>query len=80
MKLIAGVKVSISEEMKRKIREIYQKIITLLRKRHLNGKNPFLTLNNWAAPPSLIGQKKSQRTSPVDSKTDSRRHSIAPQV
>ena len=80
MKLIAGVKVSISEEMKRKIRETYKKIITLLKKRHLNGKNPFLTLNNWAVPPSLIRQKKSQRTSPVDSKTDSRRHSITPQV
>lgn len=45
MKLIAGVKVAISEEMKRKVREIYQKTITLLRKCQLNRKNLFLTVN-----------------------------------
>ena len=36
------------DEMKRKVKEIYQKRITLLMKTHLNGKNLFLALNTWA--------------------------------
>ena len=36
------------DEMKRKIKEVYQKRITLLMKTHLNGKNLFLALNTWA--------------------------------
>ena len=39
---------SIFDEMKRKIKEVYQKRITLLMKTHLNGKNLFLALNTWA--------------------------------
>ena len=34
--------------MKRKVKEVYQKRITLLMKTHLNGKNLFLALNTWA--------------------------------
>ena len=34
-------------EMKRKVKEVYQKRITLLMKTHLNGKNLFLVLNTW---------------------------------
>ena len=33
--------------MKRKVKEVYQKRITLLMKTHLNGKNLFLALNTW---------------------------------
>ena len=33
------------DEMKRKVKEVYQKRITLLMKTHLNGKNLFLPLN-----------------------------------
>ena len=36
------------EEMKRKVKEVYQTRITLLMKTHLNGKNLFLALNTWA--------------------------------
>ena len=36
------------DEMKRKVKEVYQKRITLLIKTHLNGKNLFLALNTWA--------------------------------
>ena len=36
------------DEMKRKVKEVYQKRITLLMKTHLNGKNLFLALNTWA--------------------------------
>ena len=35
-------------EMKRKVKEVYQKRITLLMKTHLNGKILFLALNIWA--------------------------------
>ena len=35
-------------EMKRKVKEVYQKRITLLMKTHLNRKNLFLALNTWA--------------------------------
>ena len=35
------------EEMKRKVKEVYQKRITLLMKTHFNGKNLFLALNTW---------------------------------
>ena len=38
----------ICDEMKRKVKEVYQKRITLLMKTHLNGKNLFLALNTWA--------------------------------
>ena len=34
--------------MKRKVKEVYQKRITLLMKTHLNEKNLFLALNTWA--------------------------------
>ena len=34
--------------MKRKVKEVYQKRITLLMKTHLNGKIPFQALNTWA--------------------------------
>ena len=34
--------------MKRKVKEVCQKIITLLMKTQLNGKNMFLALNTWA--------------------------------
>lgn len=36
------------EEIKRKVREVHQKQITLLMKSHLNAKNLFLALNTWA--------------------------------
>ena len=36
------------DEMKRKMKEVYQKRITLLMKTHLNEKNLFLALNTWA--------------------------------
>ena len=36
------------DEMKRKVKEVYQKRITLLMKTHLNGKNLFLALNTCA--------------------------------
>ena len=36
------------DEMKRKVKEVYQKRITLLMKTHFNGKNLFLALNTWA--------------------------------
>ena len=35
-------------KIKRKVKEVYQKRITLLMKTHLNGKNLFLALNTWA--------------------------------
>ena len=34
--------------MKRKVKEVYQKRVTLLMKNHLNGKNLFQALNTWA--------------------------------
>ena len=36
------------DEMKRKVKELYQKRITLLMKTDLNGKNLFRALNTWA--------------------------------
>ena len=36
------------DEMKRKVKDVYQKRITLLMKTHLNGKNLLLALNTWA--------------------------------
>ena len=36
------------DEMKRKVKEVYQKRVTLLMKTHLNSKNPFQALNTWA--------------------------------
>ena len=36
------------DEMKRKVKEVYQKRITLLMKTHLNGKSLFLALKTWA--------------------------------
>ena len=36
------------DRMKRKVKEVYQKRITLLMKTQLNGKNLFLALNTWA--------------------------------
>ena len=36
------------DEMKRKVKEVYQERITLLMKTHLNGKNLFPALNIWA--------------------------------
>ena len=36
------------DEMKRKMKDVYQKRITLLIKTHLNWKNLFLALNTWA--------------------------------
>ena len=36
------------DEMKRKVKEVYQKRVTLLMKTHLNGKNLFQALNTWA--------------------------------
>ena len=36
------------DEMKRKVKEVYQKRITLLMKTQLHGKNRFLALNTWA--------------------------------
>ena len=38
---------TICEEIKRKVREIYQKRIMLLMKIHLNWKNLFLAINTW---------------------------------
>ena len=35
-------------EMKRKVKELYQKRVTLLMKTHRNGKNLFQALNTWA--------------------------------
>ena len=35
-------------EMKRKVKEVYQKRVKLLMKTHLNGKNLFQALNTWA--------------------------------
>ena len=34
--------------MKRKVKQVYQKRVTLLMKTHFNGKNLFQALNNWA--------------------------------
>ena len=36
------------DEMKRKVKEAYQKRVTLLMKTHINGKNLFQALNTWA--------------------------------
>ena len=36
------------DEMKRKVKEVYQKRVKLLMKSHLNGKNLFQALNTWA--------------------------------
>ena len=36
------------EEMKRKVKEVYQERLTLLMKTHVSGKNLFLALNTWA--------------------------------
>ena len=36
------------DEMRRKLKKVYQKRITLLMKIHLNRKNLFLALNTWA--------------------------------
>ena len=36
------------DEMRRKLKKVYQKRITLLMKTHLNRKNLFLALNTWA--------------------------------
>lgn len=36
------------EEIKRKVREVHQKQITLLMKSYVNAKNLFLALNTWA--------------------------------
>ena len=36
------------DQMKRKVKGVHQKRITLLMKTHLNGKNLFLALNTWA--------------------------------
>ena len=36
------------DEMKRKVKEVYQKRVTPLMKTHLNGKNLFQALNTWA--------------------------------
>ena len=36
------------DEMKRKVKEVYQKRVKLLTKTHLNGKNLFQALNTWA--------------------------------
>ena len=36
------------DEMKRKVKEVYQKRVKLLMKTHLNGKNLFQALNTWA--------------------------------
>ena len=36
------------EEIKMKVKEVYQKRVTLLMKTHLNGKNLFQALNTWA--------------------------------
>ena len=54
------------DEMKRKVKEVYQKRITLLMKTHLNGKNLFLALYTWAMRYSaafLIGAKELDRWS-----------------
>ena len=36
------------DEMKRKVKEMYQERITLVMKTHLNEKNIFLALDTWA--------------------------------
>ena len=36
------------DEMKRKVREVYQERVKLLMKTHLDGKNLFQALNTWA--------------------------------
>ena len=36
------------DEMKRKVKQVYQKRVTLLIKTHFNGKNMFQALNSWA--------------------------------
>ena len=36
------------DEIKRKVKEVFQKRITLLMKTHLNGENLFLALKTWA--------------------------------
>ena len=36
------------EEMKRKVKEVYQRRVTLFMKTQLNGENMFLALNTWA--------------------------------
>ena len=38
----------IREEMKSKMKEVYQNRIRLLKKTHLNGENLFLAINTWA--------------------------------
>ena len=38
------------DEMKRKVKDVYQRRIRPLMKTHLNGKNLFLALNTWAIP------------------------------
>ena len=35
------------DEIEKKVKEVYQKRITVLMKTHLNGKNLFLALNTW---------------------------------
>ena len=35
------------DEIKRKVKEVYQKRITLVVETHFNGKNLFLALNTW---------------------------------
>ena len=36
------------DDMKRKVKEAYQKRVTLLMKTHINGKSLFQALNTWA--------------------------------
>ena len=54
-------------EMKRKVKEIYQKRVKLLMNIHLNGKHLFQALNTWAISVtrymrlSWTGQKKRQK-------------------
>ena len=36
------------DEIKRKVKEVYQKRVKLLMKTHRNGKSPFQALNTWA--------------------------------
>ena len=59
--------ITMCEEMIRKVKEVYQKRITLLIKTHLNVKILFLALNTWAISVkdivllSWIGQKRIQK-------------------
>ena len=64
------------DEMKRKVKEVYQKRVTPLMKTHLNGKNLFQALNTWAI--SVIRysaafldwtKKRDKRTCLLDNKT-----------